>query len=313
MNPQNFANWFRLRGHKVIETETSFWHMAGPRTVQAFPYHWLICPGQEEMGELLQGKGLAGLRFSTPVESGYGIASYHVVYHGDTYEVDQLGKWARKNTRRGLRKSIIRPVSFDRIAEEGYEIQMSTLKRQSRRVGMKREYWRRMILAAKEIEGFEAWGAEIDGRLAASVLTFLMDDCIYMLYQQTHEEFLRDHVSNALAYDVTKTMVGRETVKSILYGLHSLDAPSSVDEFKFRMGYTPTPVRQRIVFHPWVSPIFASQVARGSSHLLARMFRNYTFTKAAGMIRFYQQGRIPLEQQSFPDPLEKNDYLLQEQ
>ncbi len=125
-----------------------------------------------------------------------------------------------------------------------------------------------------------------------------------MLYQQCHRDYLAEHVNNAMSFVVTKTMIERLEVKSILYGLHSLDAPPSVDEFKFRMGYTARPVRQRVVFNPWVRPMFNS-----ASHALLRVGLrlrpgNPTLSKAEGMLRFYLQGRLPLSRQSLPQPLQ---------
>jgi hypothetical protein len=93
-------------------------------------------------------------------------------------------------------------------------------------------------------------------------------------------------------------------VRSILYGLHSLDAPPSVDEFKFRMGYTAKAVRQRVVFHPWLRPAF-----NPLSHAAVRGLRKWLpgsplLAKAEGMLRFYLQGRLPLELQQAPPPLQ---------
>jgi hypothetical protein len=98
-------------------------------------------------------------------------------------------------------------------------------------------------------------------------------------------------------------MIERPEIKAILYGLHSLDAPPSMDEFKFRMGYTPKPVRQRVVFHPWVRPLM-----NPASHALIQAGLKIkpgspTLSKAEGILRFYLQGRMPLSKQSLPPPL----------
>ena len=132
-----------------------------------------------------------------------------------------------------------------------------------------------------------------------------MSDCVYMLYQQCLEQYLSEHVNNALSCTVTREMISRSTTRSILYGLHSLDAPSSVDEFKFRMGYTARPVRQRVVFHPRVAPFispFSYQVVRK----LTRVFQgNPLLAKTEGMLRFYLEGRKPLSEQHLPSVLLK--------
>ncbi|MDX1379158.1 MAG: hypothetical protein R3307_09930, partial [Anaerolineales bacterium] len=156
------------------------------------------------------------------------------------------------------------------------------------------------------LSGFEAWGALVQGKLTAALLTFSYNDCFSILHQQSLTEFLPFGVNNALAYVVTSNVVNRPNNNTrVFYGLHSLDAPPSVDEFKFRMGYTAKPVRQRVVFHPWVRPLMNS-----ASQALLRAGQRLkpghpTLSKAEGMLRFYLQGRLPLSEQTLPPPLQK--------
>ncbi len=304
MTPEVFSEWLRRQGHKVIKTQNSHWVEFGPRVFQSFPYHWVIEPSEEELTELLKKHKALGLRYSTPISALNGSASYHAVYEADSYDFENLGKWARKNIRRGMGHCSVEQISFERLADEGFALQTDTLARQGRKLDIEREVWQTRCLSAKDLVGFEAWGALVNGRLAASVITFQMDDWCYMLYQQCHRDYLSQHVNNALSFVVTRTMVGRPDIKAILYGLHSLDAPPSVDEFKFRMGYTAKPVRQRVVFHPWVRPFM-----NNASHaLLQAGLRlspgNPMLSKAEGMLRFYLQGKLPLSEQSLPPPLQ---------
>jgi hypothetical protein len=112
------------------------------------------------------------------------------------------------------------------------------------------------------------------------------------------------HVNNALSYAITQTMVGRSEVHSVLYGLHSLDAPPSVDEFKLRMGYTAEPVRQRVVFHRWLAPLCNRASHAALRQLLALKPGDPTLAKTEGMIRFYLEGRRPVEEQYLPRALQ---------
>jgi len=306
MNPGTFAEWFRRQGHTVIRTESSYWVDFGPHVYQAFPYHWLITPTQEELNSFLQQNKLIGLRYSSPIHASGGHISYHVVYEDEFYDISLLSKWGRKNVRRGLKSCVVEPITFERLADEGWKLQLDTLDRQAHNHDSEtvRATWKRRCMAAKDLPGFEAWGAIVNGRLAASVITFLMDDCVYMLYQQCHRDFLREHVNNALGYIVTESMVKRPEVKSILYGLHSLDAPPSVDEFKFRMGYSAKPVRQRVVFHPWLAPFFNPVSHRAIKAIANWRPENLTLAKAEGMIRFYLEGKRPIEKQVRPQALE---------
>jgi len=303
MNAETFAEWLRLQHHHVVRTASSYWHDQGPRVYQAFPYHSLIEPSEEELDDFLRANRAIGLRYSTPPNAARGCLSYHAVYAKASYGLEDLGQWARKNVRRGLKNCAVEPISFSRLSDEGWQLQLDTLERQRRRLRLQRDTWVRRCLAASALPGFEAWGAIVGGRLGASVITFRMDDCCYMLYQQCRSEYLPEHVNNALAFVVTQRMVARPEIHSILYGLHSLDAPASVDEFKFRMGYAAKPVRQRVVFHPWLSPV-VNRASHGLVRLLARAWPgNPMLAKAEGLFRFYLQGRRPIADQTLPEPL----------
>lgn len=303
MTPDVFAEWLRRQGHEVKRTASSYWFDQGPRTYQAFPYHWVLTIPDAELNGFLSETRSIGLRYSSPVENTLGRISYHAVFENDTYGFDSLGKWARKNVRRGLKNCSVEPITFERLADEGWTLQLDTLDRQGRDMEVSGALWRQRCLAAKDLLGFEAWGALVGARLAASVITFQMDDCAYMLYQQCHRDFLADHVNNALSFVVTETMVKRPQIRSILYGLHSLDAPASVDEFKFRMGYTAKPVRQRVVFHPWLTPLFNSASYAAVRQLQRWQPQNPTLAKTEGMMRFYLEGKRPLAQQTWPEAL----------
>jgi hypothetical protein len=303
VTPDVFAEWLRCQGQQVVRTASTYWHAQGPRVFQAFPYHWIVRPSEEELTSLLREHGIIAARYSTAANAPLGCLSYHVVYEKPTYDFEDLGKWARKNVRRGLRNCAVEQIPFERLAREGWALQQDTLERQGRHVAVSREDWQRRCESAATLPGFEAWGALVEGALAASVMTFQMGDCSYLLYQQCRREFLTAHVNNALSFAVTKALRGRDAVRTIFYSLHSLDAPANMDEFKLRMGYTAKPVRQRVVFHPRLAPLF-NPVTHAMLKLAKRLRPGSPLlSKAEGIVRFYIEGKRPAEQQRMPEPL----------
>ena len=303
MNAEIFSEWFKQQGYPVFRTKSTYWHKAGPRVYQAFPYHWIIKPTGEETNRLLKFGHNICLRYSTPIESSFGQISYHAVLEDSNYGFENLGKWSRKNVRKGLKKCFIEPISFQRLANEGWLLQLDTLDRQGRKIELERSSWVKRCLVAGNLPGFEAWGAISGGKLAASVITFQMEDCAYMLYQQCLRQYLRYNANNALSFFVSRELMKRSYVKQILYGLHSLDAPASVDEFKFRMGYKSKPVRQMVVFHPWVEPFVKNKIHNILKRFQKKLPGNPILDKAEGMVRFYLQGKLPIEKQTFPSHL----------
>jgi len=290
LTPDIYSDWLRAQGQRVLRTESSYWHSGGGGVFQAFPFHWEIEPTKKDLAELFYRHRVVAIRYSAPAGSLRGVESYHVVRSSGPYDLDSLSHWARKNVRRGLKNCVVEPVPVERFINEGWALRTDSLDRQGRDTGETFDKWQERILNAARFEGFEFWGACVGERLGAILLTFRMSECVTLILQQCHREFLREHVNNALSFTVTQHMLAEPGIESIFYGMESLDAPRSVDEFKFRMGYTAKPVRQCVVFNPLVAPLM-NRASYGVLKALARRYpSNRTFSKAAGILRVYLEG-----------------------
>jgi hypothetical protein len=276
---------------------------AGPRFYQAFPYHWLVQPAEAELAWLMGHARAIGLRFSDRVDAACGKLSYHVVCDCRDYTLSALGKKARYDVRTALRSAVVEPIPVSRLASEGWELRMDTLTRQGRSSAETRKAWLALCAGAEDLDGFEAWGVLLEGRLAASLLAFTCEETCSVLYQQSRTEYLSAGVNNALAYTFTAEIMKRPGVSEVFYGLHSADAPPTVDQFKFRMGYGAKPVRQRVVFHPWLQPLVNPATHAGVRALVRWLPGHPVVAKAEGMVRFYLEGRRPLHEQGRPAPL----------
>lgn len=305
MNAETFAEWLRRQRHRVLRTESSWWYDARPRVYQAFPYSWVIRPQPEEVASVLRRNAAIALRYSTPLDEPEGRVSYHIVCEDHDYDLKSLERRSRQNVRTGLENCLVERVPLERLAEEGWALEVDTCLRQGRVAAMTERAWRQRYLAAAQLPGFEAWGALVGGRLAASILVARMDDCFEMLSQQCLTEFARSRVNNALVFVVTRELMKRPGTRFLFYTLQSLDAPPSVDEFKLRMAYAAKPLRQRVAIHPWLAPLVGPGV-HGMIRLLQRRRPESPFlAKAEGLIRFHQQGKLPLASQDWPELLTK--------
>lgn len=301
MNAEVFSEWLRRQGHRVERTETSAWYEASPRVYQAFPYHWRIRPSEAELETLLRRRGALALRCSTPPDTPGGCPSYHVVCDDRGYGLERLERRTRRNVATGLERCRVEPIPVERLAEEGWALEEDSARRQGRQTGLSERTWRARYRAAAALPGFEAWGALVDGRLAAALLAFRMDDCCELLSQQCRSEFLDARVNHALTFVATQAILRRPEVRTIFYTLQSLDAPPRVDEFKLRMGYRVEPVRQRVAFHPWVRPAVGPRAHAGLRGLLRRRPESRLLAKAEGMVRFHLEGLRPEAEQAWPE------------
>jgi hypothetical protein len=302
LNPEVFAEWMRRQGHQVYHTKSSYWYDAGPRVLQAFPYHWLICPSQEEIHDLMIRHGIVSLRYSTPLDFPDGKISYHIGLHLP-YHMDMLKAQARNGIKRGLSHFKLERIPFERLAVEGWILEQDTLDRQNRIRSMTQAEWERVCSAAIGLPGLEAWAATSEGELAAALIVCQIDDIWSVPYALSHRKFLGNHVNNALFYGVSCDLLAREGVKEIFFTVQSLDASPTVDDFKLRMGLIPKAVRQRVDFHPWLRPF----TGQGTHTLFARLLQHNEgsplIAKAEGMLRFHIEGKQPLALQHWPECL----------
>lgn len=303
MNAEVFAEWLRRQGHRVYRTTSSYWYDAGPRVLQAFPYHWLIKPDEKEIRELMLKHGIIALRYSTPLDFPKGMVSYHVVLH-KPYELEMLRSQARNGVKRGLQCFKIEQISFEQLGSEGWVLQQDTLERQDRLRSMTQGEWERLCHSAEGLPGFEAWAAISNNKeLAGAVIICRIDDVFNVPYAMSHHRFLANHVNNAIFFSVSHEMLRREGVSGVFFTVQSLDAPAQVDEFKFRMGFEPRAVRQCVDFHPFLNP-FATDTVHGLiQKLLQRDRSNPRLAKAEGMLRFHVQGRHCITEQTYPECL----------
>jgi hypothetical protein len=300
---ESALEWLRRRGHRIVFSHSACWYDAAPFVFQAFPYHKVITPSKNELRQVFREGRVVALRYSAPVTSPAGKISYHVVCSNSNYGLDQVSRQTRQNIRKGIKYAAIEPISFGRLAEEGWALRANTLARQGRIKVENEAWWKKLCLSAEGLPGFEAWGALHRGKLVAALVVYLAGDCYLMLYQQSLSSHLKFGVNNALGFVFTQKALASPGVKCLFYGFQSLDAPDKVDEFKFRMGYTAKPVRQRVLFHPALRPIVKPVTLAVLKHLGGKILCSPRCHKVAGMMRFYLDGNRPLSQQDCPECL----------
>jgi hypothetical protein len=290
MTPEMYAEWLREVGHRVAKSESSFWFDQGPHAFQAFPYHWLLTPSEDEIQELMRKNHMVALRYSAPEGSYRAVKSYHIVCRDRSYGLGSLPRQSRQNVQSGLSKCTVQEISLDRLAAEGWMLRRDTVERQGRNDDTSESEWKRRMLSASHYGGFRAWGAFVGGKLAASLFGFQCQDTMILLEHQSLGEFVPLRANHALTYTVTTALMSDPAVKAIFYTLQSLDAPPAVDEFKLRMGYESVSIGQRVAFHPLVTPFVGNR-----AHSIVRAFRekhpkSHGLSKMEGMMRFYLDG-----------------------
>lgn len=287
MSPEIFAEFLNRQGHRVVQTDSCYWYNARPGFYFYFPYHRLIRPNTEELSHVFRGQHCVGVRFFTPLED-VGRTSYNIICSDKQYDLPAVEAKARNQTRRGLENFEIKQIEVKELAHLGNQLNSETLARQGRDPSAHDEHqWGAYCRAATGLDGFDAWGAFTQGVLAAFMMGFQMEDHYTILHQSSSTEHLRLYPNNALVFAVTKLKLSLPEVNAVFYGPQSLDAPESLDTFKFRMGYRQVPMKQRIVFNPLLEPFVGGSLHKCVKLALKTRPQSNTLRKFEAIIRFY--------------------------
>lgn len=288
MKSETLAEFYKLQGHKIYKSESSTWYDAQPGFYFNIPYHRLITPNKEELNKILWDIPCIALRYFTTVDC-VGKSSYMIVCSDKNYDITSVdAKYARRQTRRGLENFQIRQLEFTDLVAHN-RLNIDTLIRQGRKPSVWTEArWNRYCMSASGLYGMEAWGAYNGINLAAFIIAYQMDDYFEILHHSSATEYLHLYPNNALVYSVTKQKLSSNEVNHVSYGPQSLDAPDSLETFKFRMGYEKLPMKQGIIFHPLVSPFINNISYQLILRISARSKADF-WRKLEGVFRFYRE------------------------
>jgi hypothetical protein len=288
-----FAHFLSAIGHRVLRGAGAYWYDASKGFLLAVPSHRLLTPDADELRGMLRRVGCAGVRFTAPLD-GPGKLSYQIVCDERDYAIERLSANTRSKVRRGLRRCEVRPLPFDVIAAEGREADANTVARQGRGSRHADTRWARYWQAAAATPGMEGWGAFADGKLAAFLVTVMLEDRVEFLLARSRDDCLDAYPNNALVYTVAHEMLVGRGVHQITFGLESLEPVGPLDQFKFGMGFRTAPLRQRIVFHPLAHAVLGRGAVRAMVHRWAsgRGGSDAFWRKADGLLRFAEQGGL---------------------
>ncbi len=258
----------------------------------SLPSHRLLAPRPEALRELFAAGGVYGVRFPSPLPSS-GKLSYQIVCDDPGFGLDNLSSNVRSKVRRGLKRCEVRQVSFAELSNLGEAADSDTMARQGRAPKLAGAAWQEYWKAAADTEGMEGWAAFVGGELASFLVTVSFSDGpVEFMLARSRTEHLNSYPNNALIYTCTEEMLCRRGAAKITFGLESLEPVGPLDQFKFSMGFRAEPLRQRVVFHPWLRRFLASPAVRGMAYRwgTGRGPEGGFWRKATGLLRFAEEG-----------------------
>lgn len=288
MSEQGYAQFATSMGHKVRQSGGVFWFNAHPHIYMSFPFDREIEPSQVDWVEVLGTDGWAA-RFTCGID--IGRPSYRIIADQKDYGLASLSGKARNQTRRGLEQCEVRPVSFAELISRGISLNKETMLRQGRKIGAGFEdYWIRYYKNAELAEGAEAWGAFVNGELAAYLIAFRMGAVSHILIVRSSSRFLKQYPNNALIYSYLNYSLSQTGISEVSIGLESIqEGMDTLDHFKIGMGFHKQPTGQRIVLRPVLDRFMKMGGLSITRTLLGSGWGSEALGKLAGMAKWYKE------------------------
>ena len=279
---KGMARFFEDLGHRVITTAGACWYDFYRGFYVSFPHARLVDPPSAELRQLFWRLALGVRSFGPP--DGDGRSSYDLMCRDRDYDLGRLSANTRSKIRRGLARCTVERLEPAYVRVHGRAIHEETLHR----IGVREPYpWELYWRAVEQSDVVEVWGALAGADLVAYLVAVRGDRCTEIMVARSSTEALRFYPNNALVYTAVRDMLGRPEIDGVWFGAESLEGADTVDEFKLSMGFVKRPIRQRIVLHPVLRPLFrGGPVVRAIAGLAARQPQNELWRKLQRLSTF---------------------------
>src|SRR5579863_6457508 len=254
MRESQMADFFRSLGHKIVQTKSCFWYSSHRFLYKNLPIHRSVEPSRSELAKvMIRGAALAIRYPGNPGDAAPDGGMY--ICSNPNYEFATLSANARSHTRRGLARCTVEQMDFKDLAVKAYPLITETNVRQTGKQPHRSEaHWKSFCDLAGRWPDLEAWGAFVDGELAAFIVAMLAEDCYYLHLQKSASALLKHYSNNALLFTVMKTALARPEVGFVSNGQIALAAKEGLYHFKTSMGFQVHPFKEQMVFNPLIRP-----------------------------------------------------------
>jgi hypothetical protein len=293
MNVENYRTFLEAIGHRVITSSSGHWFDISRSFYESIPPVEVITPDKEELNKLFRQHFVIGLKYCAPA-SASGKRSWIYICRDSDYDMKSLHRKMRNKVRQGLDNCTVRPITFEHLHDHGMQLNRDTLQRQNRDDPTFTEpaRWARLCQAGQQIDGATAWGAFVDGQLAAYMIAFVINGCSNILHQMSRTDMLDSKANNALAFVATREMMASPDIQAVSYGHASIRGLPGLEEYKVRLGYEKWPMRYVVVLHPLIRTILLNRAGDALLDRLNQLFPDHdVLERIEGIVNIARESR----------------------
>jgi hypothetical protein len=251
MDYGQYAKYCRMIGYKVVETPNGVWIGPSHGFINRVPLYETAPPAEKELRNLFRRYPILGAHYALD-SSGRGKASHGYFVRDRDYDLENLYRKQRTSVCRGLENCQVRQMTFEELHSLGMLLNLDTLARQRRSdpTFTNTDRWAHFCQAGERVDAAKAWGAFINGELAAYVVLFRIASVVSILYQNSRTSLMNLHPNPALIFTVTQTMMRIPDISSVYFGPGWLNTSQGLNAFKRHMGFEEEPVVSVVRLRP---------------------------------------------------------------
>jgi len=288
VDPQNYAEFLERIGHTVRHVGNDWWFNSFNRAYSNFPFHRDIDATKLDLREILKSDGIMARMSCLPDQ---GVTSFRMMCYDKGYDFPTLRSRTRTQVRRGLEACKVERIEFADLKRGYLPLQRATLERQGRSgESAEKTYWDHYIDSAAQMQGAETWAAFVDGRMAAYLMSFTIEDIANLCIVRSDTQSLKSYPNNALLFKFMTDVLRRPEIRGVDYGLESVEpGGEKLERFKTGMGFHREECGQRVAFSSRVTPFLKRPVIKLFQPCVRRLIKSETGRKIDGVLNWYQQ------------------------
>ena len=267
------AHFLQTAGYDVETTASGVWYGVGHGFFVRVPPYETRHPTSDELALLWRRPSLLGLKYSLPPTDAEANGGLYIVRDAN-YDFPSLQSTQRRKVRRGLEQCEVRPISFERLQQEGLALNRESLARQRRDDPMlsNAQKWARFCHAGTVCDGAHAWGAFVEGELASYAALFVADGVVNILHTMSRAAYLKKHSSPALIFALTQTWMRTPGIRAVSFGPAGLSSWQGLDKFKAHMGFVFEPLTFAVRLRPIASTLLTNRLTRRAVQALTHRY-----------------------------------------
>ena len=259
---EQYSEYLRLMGHRVIQTASSLWIDIRPRIFQPAPPFKFNDFYRDELSEVFKASNALACRWfdskGSSSEASSDEATQFLYLARPPYDLSDLSQNIRHNTRRGLKRVEVRRVAFDDTTERlAYSVYADDVRRLRLMKSEKSicHRWKTWVTAIRKSRGIEFWAAWQGQTIVAfSVIIQTPWGTEFVLNRSLHSA-LNLYPNNALIYKITRDAFDRGS-PVVSLGLSAFAGDiEGLHRFKTNMGFEALPLQEHQTWHPFVRPV----------------------------------------------------------